>query len=85
MVNLMRIWKDSVSGEMKEKKECSFDEPSNLVFDPDTRTIYYKFSERVAVKMIGDKEITGRVGFMSPYISNGKFCRFIDGKIVEID
>lgn len=47
---------------------------SQLVFDCNTKVIYYNFDS------FNDKK-----GYMAPYISeNGKFCRFIDNKIVEI-
>ena len=47
----------------------------------ETKVVYYKFFDFPSYSA-GDYEKTG---YMSPYISeNGKFCRFIDGQIVEI-
>jgi len=51
-------------------------EYTGLVFDHQTKVIYYMLQEQVGM---------GIRGFMAPYISeNGKFCRFIDNQIVEI-
>ena len=50
------------------------DEDTNMAYDINTKVIYYAF---------WDEE--SDMSFMAPYISeNGKFCRFIDNKIVEI-
>lgn len=53
---------------------------TGLVFDSETKVVYYMLQEAHAY--------TGKCtysGYMAPYISeNGKFCRFIDNKIVEI-
>ena len=48
-------------------------EPSMFVYDSVTRIVYYKFTEK-------------KSSYLSPYISeNGKHCRFIDNKFVEIN
>lgn len=45
---------------------------TNLVYDVNTKVVYYYAKESNYIA--------------SPYISeNGKYCRFIDGKIVEIN
>ena len=55
-------------------------EYSGLVFDHQTKVIYYMLQEKV-----GTGCYASFTGHMAPYISeNGKFCRFIDNKIVEI-
>lgn len=58
----------------------TIDEKEHLAYDLDTKVVYYMFSS---------KEYSGYQGYgysyFSPYISeNGKFCRYIDNKIVEI-
>lgn len=62
-----------------------------LVCDSDTKVVYWKFledSKAVNESMsFGDTHRTFKmkVGFMCPYIGeNGKFCKLVDGKIVEI-
>lgn len=53
---------------------------TNLVCDEKTRVIYYKFSE------YADNMNVMRNSYFGPYISeNGKHCRFIRDKIVEIE
>lgn len=48
--------------------------PTNLVYDTETKVIYYYPAECHVI-----------IGCMSPYISeNGKYCRFVDGKFVEV-
>ena len=85
MGNLIRIWKDSISGELSDRKVSYMCDSLDLVFDSETRIVYYKFTEKVAIKKIGDREITGKVGYMSPYIGEyGRYCQFIDNKIVEM-
>lgn len=55
---------------------------TDLVFDEDTKVVYYQYLQ-YSTGFYSTK--TPVVGYMSPYISeNGKFCRFIDNKIVEI-
>ena len=52
-----------------------------LFFDRNTKIVYYLFS---TTQYPHTHEAMG-YGFMSPYISeNGNYCRYIDGKIVEI-
>ena len=54
---------------------------TNLVFDSYTKVIYYNFL--IGVYVCGKRE--NYTEHLTPYISeNGKFCRFIDNKIVEI-
>ena len=49
---------------------------SNLVYDADTRIVYYKFLERVNTSMYP---------FMSPYYGeNGLPCKYLDGKLIEV-
>ena len=85
MGKLLRIWKDSISGELSDKKESYMYDPLDLVFDSETKIVYYKFSEKVTVKRVGDKEILGRVGYMTPYIGEyGRYCQFIDNHILEM-
>lgn len=51
-----------------------------LFYDKDTRVVYYLFSTHESY----DRGGFG-YGYMAPYISeNGYFCKYIDGKIVEI-
>lgn len=85
MGNLVRIWRDVISGELTDKKESLMSEPLDLVFDSETKLVYYKFSEKVYIKKNGGREITSKVGYMSPYIGKyGRHCQFIDNQIVEI-
>ena len=88
----IRIWRNIETGELSEYKEeykgkYNY-EPTQLVYEIDTRVIFYKFSEIVTVfsKNFEDQiPMDSKVGFMSQYISkNGKYCRFINNKIVEI-
>ena len=52
-------------------------ESDHLVYDDETKIVYYYFT-------ISYKRSTA--GYMSPYIGkNGKFCRYVDGKIVEVE
>ena len=60
---------NSYSKELKEINDV-------LSYDSDTKVVYYYF-----------REINGYwgYGYMSPYISeNGKYCRYINGEIVEV-
>ena len=61
-----------ITGELKNKCTIGFGIMTDLVYDSQTKIVYYKDQ---------------KVSFLSmcPYISeNGKYCRFIDGKIVEV-
>jgi len=72
MGEIARIYKSKMTGELKHKCCPGFGMSSNLVYDLDTKVIYYKDSKN-------------NDAFMCPYISkNGKFCRFINDQIVEI-
>ena len=52
-----------------------------LFYDKNTKVVYYLFSTDLARTSTNARGF----GFMSPYISeNGNYCRYIDGKIVEI-
>ena len=52
-----------------------------LFFDRNTQIVYYLFS---TVQYPNTHGAMG-YGYMTPYISeNGNYCRYIDGKIVEI-
>ena len=51
-----------------------------LFYDISTKIVYYLFSTKYTSGHNGYG-----YGYMSPYISeNGNFCRYVDGKIVEI-
>lgn len=53
---------------------------TDLVFDSETKVVYHMFE-----KAHCSSAPVNYSGFIAPYISeNGKFCRFIDNKIVEI-
>ena len=53
--------------------------PTNLVCDEKTRIVYYKFTEKFTDGLRIEKS------FFGPYYSeNGKLCRFIKGKFVEV-
>jgi len=57
---------------------------TNLVYDSETKVVYYQFSRFSDIPTRGSIARVGE-GYMSPYIGpNGKFCRFIDNQIVEI-
>lgn len=72
MGELYRIYKNNSDGQLKDYQPSKRYEETNLVFDETTLIIYYQF------------EVNG-VGYMAPYISeNGKYCRFINEKIVEV-
>ncbi len=52
-----------------------------LVYDVKTKIIYYKF-----IELTHKTSNITEFGYFGPYISeNGKFCRYIDGEIVEIN
>ena len=58
-------------------------EKTNLVYDKNTRIVYYGYVK--SVKNMSDGEEFD-MGFAStPYLStNGNLCKFIDGRIVEV-
>ena len=88
MKKLLRIWENTKNGELSIEKENIDSIPTKLVFDSETKVIYYKLTEITTVysSVCETQEPKDtKVGFMSPYISeNGKYCRFIGNKIVEI-
>ena len=88
MGNLVRIWKNFITGELASFRKNEEFEPTSLVFDPDTSIIYYKFSEVVPVyskNFYSQKPMDTKVGYMSAYIGgNGKYCCFKNNKIVEV-
>lgn len=51
-------------------------EENCLVYDKNTRTIYYLFST--------DSAGGFSYGYMAPYIQNGHYCEYVDGQIVEV-
>ena len=52
-----------------------------LAFDSQTKVVYHMFK-----KCHSYLDPSWCSGYMAPYISeNGKYCRFIDNQIVEID
>ena len=57
---------------------------TDLVYDTDTKIVYYKFVDESNCSRIG-KLKNSYVGYMSPYLGyHGRPCRFIDCEIVEI-
>ena len=87
MGSFVRIMKDGgdnlYSAHQSNTGEVAYDlvEDTNLVFDSNTKVIYYNF--RSSIYVSGKRECYTE--HLTPYISeNGKFCRFIDNKIVEI-
>ena len=71
MGEVKRIWYNH-----KSKKYVTSElftcERTNLVFDTETKIVYYQINNAT-------------YGYMTPYISaNGKYCRFVDEQIVEI-
>lgn len=84
---LFRIWRNRKTGKLQRSWKDTNSESLNLVFDSITRIVYYKFSEfSTMVCENCNSEADFRVGYMTPYISeNGKYCRFINEEIVEID
>ena len=61
---------------------------TELVYDEVTKVVYYLFYSYGQTTVSCLYPYTSKEGdpsYFSPYISeNGKFCRFIDNKIVEI-
>lgn len=66
----------SYKGKASEAELIKCPEHDVLYYDPTTKVIYYIFY---------DTDVHQGFGYMSPYISeNGKFCKWDDGKIIEI-
>lgn len=87
MGKTFRIWKNRETDELRSGKSKEMPvgfEPLDLVFDTETRIIYYKFTEAICFR--SDFEVVEtKVGYMSPYLSkNGKLCKFIHNKIIEL-
>lgn len=78
---LQRIYKSKIDGsEQLSRVPSMYCDVTELVFDTETKIIYYKFYEQTPNVRIND-----HVGFMSPYLgSHGRPCRFIDCEIKEI-
>lgn len=58
----------------------TIDGKETLVYSTETRVVYYMFSTS---KAVADRGFG--YSYFAPYISeNGKFCRYINDKIVEI-
>ncbi len=58
----------------------TIDSDKSLVYNLDTRVVYYMFSTSKVVVNAGFG-----YSYFAPYISeNGKFCRYINDEIVEI-
>ena len=73
MGEVERIFMNKRTGELKHRCFPGFGMQTNLVYDVNTKIIYYK-------------ELDKHNEYMCPYISeNGKYCRFIDDKIVEVN
>lgn len=85
MGRLTRLAKNIYTGEIIPKGAFQEDyELLNLVYDDETKLVYYKFSERVA-DVISGRNFRGKVGYMAPYYGpNGKICRLENGQISEI-
>lgn len=65
-----RIYMNKKTGEFKGKCSPGFGIMTELIYDVDTKIVYYSNSKSM---------------IMCPYISkNGKYCRLIDNKIVEV-
>ena len=68
---------ESISAGISDLKKI--EEKDLLFYDIDTKIVYYLFSTTFS-----NSTYEG-YSYMSPYISeNGNYCRYIDGKIVEI-
>lgn len=66
----------TTSGDISDVGLCKIESKDGLVYDKDTRIIYYMIENG-----IGDS----LTGFMSPYYSeNGRLCKYENDKIVEI-
>ena len=88
MGNLSRILRNKETGELSEKKINPNYVTTRLVFDSDSRVVYYKFSEITKVESrnyVDQKPMDTRIGFMSPCLGeHGRPCKFINNEIVEI-
>ena len=86
MGKLFRIWRDRKTGRLMRSRRDENSESLSIVFDSETKIIYYKFSEYTySACACCNAELDTKIGFMTPYLSeNGKFCRFINNQIVEI-
>lgn len=74
MGELKQLYMDEPTNQFTDDPVHKWTVATNLVYDTKTKIIYYKIVEY------------NNVGYMSPYISeNGKYCRFIDKKIVEVN
>ena len=85
MGRMVRLVRNVYSGEIAPwvgyDPDC---ELLDLVYDPDTCVVYYKFTEIVNVKP-GKYSTSTKVGYLSPYLgAHGKPCRLERGQIVEI-
>ncbi len=68
---------DTAATEIADLKPIAGKE-NHLVYDINTRVIYYMFS---TIEKGGYKGY----GYFGPYVStNGNFCKYVDGRIVEI-
>lgn len=80
MGKLLRIWRNTKTGNVINYKADEDCVSTNLVYDQETRIVYYKFSEMVTVYSNTFEEqepYDTKVGYMSPYITkNGKMCKF---------
>ena len=86
MGELRRIYQNQRTGELTRRKLGEDWFSTNLVFDADTRIVFYKFSEIVTVNSKVDQHTDTKVGFMTPYLGeNGYPCCFVDDNIVELD
>ena len=83
-----RIWQNFITGQLADEKKDQDYDPTNIVFDSETKIIFYKFSEIVPVyskNFNNQTPMDTKVGYMCPYINEkGKYCRFVDGEIIEI-
>ena len=65
---------DFTSGSISNFK--IIEENNFLVYDRDTKVVYYLFSTCTGYN---------GYGYLAPYISeNGNFCKYVDDKIIEI-
>ena len=67
---------DTKESEVHNQWCSSMENYDYLIYDKETRIIYYKYE---------DGEGKRGYGYMTPYCSsNGKLCKYIDNKIIEI-
>lgn len=85
MGKFMRIWRDKETKELYDNGwRDANSESLNIVYDTDTKIIYYKFNEKTELHTCEEVRLC-KVGFMSPYINeNGKLCKYEEGQIIEI-